>query len=187
MQVFDKEGALNNVMGSEEMLHELINTFITHNIDEHSLQILCNSVRDSDIASIFRRTHNLKSTSLYVGASMLAKVIIDLLEFTRGMITTVIQSSYKNIDEKCDDNITQKEVDNASAIIELKKTTEPICSIIEKNNQELYEKLTFRIASELLKLYKAHALEPISQMTEKILLEAQSYKTAVQLFLDKKI
>ncbi|HBM17010.1 MAG TPA: hypothetical protein DD381_11805 [Lentisphaeria bacterium] len=185
MQVFDKEMALHNVMGSEEMLHELINTFITHNIDEQSMQIFCNSVRDNDIASIFRKTHNLKSTSLYVGASLLSKAIINLIEFTRSMIATVIQSSYKNIDDKCDENITQKEVDNAVAIIELKKTTEPVCSIVEKNNQELYEKFTFRIASELFKLTKAHAFDPITQMTEKILFEVQSYKSTVQPFLDK--
>ena len=183
MIVFDKESALNNVIGSEEMLSELINTFVSHNIDSQSMQILCDSVRGKDLAAIFRRTHNLKSTSLYVGAGRLSQVVIELLECSREMISSVIKASYNKINEQWDENITQQELDNASAIIDLKKTIEPVLGILEKNDQDLFNKFTFHIASELLRLSDSKAFASIITMTEKILIEAKAYKEAVSHLL----
>ena len=47
--VFDKESAMKNVMDSEEMLQEIINMFLNHNIDEQSIQILYDAVSGYDV------------------------------------------------------------------------------------------------------------------------------------------
>ncbi|MEI6054435.1 MAG: hypothetical protein WCR55_00135 [Lentisphaerota bacterium] len=178
--IFNKEAALKNVMNSEEMLTELIGMFLTHNIDEENMQILCGAVRNYDIATIFRKTHNLKSTCIYAGADKLWEAIVELLEFSRETITNILKDAYQKLDTPWNNEISQREVDNATNMIELKKTIEPVSTVIEKNDQTLYEKYVYLIASEILNLINNGKLESIKPMTDKILLEAHAYTSEVK-------
>ena len=185
-QVFNKEAALKNVMDSEEMLSELIGMFVTHNIDETNIQILCDAVRNYDIATIFRKTHNLKSTSIYAGAQRLWEVIVELLEFTRDVINTAIKDAYAKIDNEWNNKITQREVDNAINVVELKKTIEPISTILEKSDQNLYERFVYHLAAEILSLIESGKLNCIKPMTEKILTEVSDYRDQIKDIVHKK-
>lgn len=186
LQVFNKDAALKKVMNSEEMLSELVRMFITHNIDDLNIQILCDAVKDYDMATIFRKTHNLKSTCMYVGAEKLWEVIVKLLEFTRDNISLVIKNAYDKLNEERNCKISKREADNAANIIELKKTIEPVSIIIEKNDQHIYDKYLYRIASEISLLIKNGTLEITKTMTENILIEVSAYKTQVQDMIYKK-
>lgn len=178
--VFNKEAALKNVMGSEEMLSELIGMFVTHNIDEQSTLILCDAVRNYDLAAIFRKTHSLKSTSIYAGAERLSESILELLEFCRGTISDLVKTAYQKLDTQCSNEISQREIVNATNIIELKKSIEPVCGIVEKGDKNLYERYAHHMASELLTLINSGYLESIKPMTDKLLLEISAYREAIK-------
>lgn len=184
--IFNKEAALNNVMNSEEMLCELINMFVSHNIDEQNIQILCNAMRNYDLATIFRRAHNLKSTCVYAGAERLWAIIVELLEFCREEITHVVKEAYQKMeDAQWNKDVPQREFDNAVNIIELKKTIEPISTLIEKNDQNLYEKYVYLIAGEIFTLIHNGKLEAIKPMADKILSEVSAYTAEVKDLLSK--
>lgn len=183
--VFNKEAALRHVMNSEKMLTELIGMFVTHNIDKENIQILCGAVRNYDIATIFRKTHNLKSTCIYAGAERLWEAIVELLKFSSEIIANIVKNAYQKIDTQWDKDISQREIDTAMNIVELKKIIEPVSTVLEKDDQILYEKYVYLIASEILNLINNGKLEPIKPMTDKILLEVFAYTAEVKGLVSK--
>ena len=129
---------------------------------------------------IYKSTHNLKSTSMYAGAERLSDAIIELLDFSRTKIADITKDSYQKIDLQWNTEISQRDLDNAINIVELKRTTEPVATIIKKGDHQLYERYLYHVASEILNLINNGKLEPVKPMMNRVLSEVSAYKAEVK-------